>query len=67
MARTEHILTACEQLHPTICLLDKAHVLQECSASGVIYSNKYNEKPAAYTCRLAYLFQVAVSLYRIMS
>jgi len=41
MARTEQILRECEQLHPTISILDKAHDLQECNVSSVIYGNKY--------------------------
>jgi hypothetical protein len=41
MARTEHVLRECEQLHPTICLIDKAHGLPECNAIREIYGNKY--------------------------
>jgi len=41
MARTEQILSAYEQLHPIICLHDKAHNLQEGNDSSVIYGNKY--------------------------
>ena len=37
MAKTEHILRACEQLHPIVCLLERFHGLQECNASSVIY------------------------------
>jgi len=47
MSRTEQNLSEYEQLHPTICLLDKAHGLQECNASSVIYGNKYYEKSDA--------------------
>jgi len=41
MIRTQQILGAYEQLHPTICLLDKVHSLQECSVTSVKYGNKY--------------------------
>jgi len=41
MARTEHISRACEQLHPTICLLEKVHGLLKCNARSVTYCKKY--------------------------
>ena len=71
MARTEHILRAYEQLHPTIFLLDKAPCLQECNASSMTYmcymaTNIYEES-AAYTCKAVHLFQLVLSFSRVMS
>jgi len=41
MIRTEQTLGAYEQLHPTICLLDKDDGLQESSVTSVKYGNQY--------------------------
>jgi len=67
MARTEQISRACEQLHPTVSLLDKAHVLQEFNASSVIYGKNIYEKYDAYSCRVALLFQLGLLFSRIIS
>jgi len=67
MAKTERILRACEQLHPTICLLEKAHGLQECNASSVITATNIYENSVAQTCRVAPLFVLGLLSSRIMS